>query len=160
MDASEQINRRERGDAPGPRSTVAVAESLTGGMLSSSLAAREGSSDWFMGGVVAYSRAVKENLLGIGDAPVVSEAAVRRMAEGVADRLGADYSVAVTGVGGPGPEDGIAAGTVWIAAHGPAATLVELHVFDGGPVEVCERTCEVAVAALERVLGASIGSSC
>src|SRR5688572_4998019 len=98
----------------GEGSTVAVAESLTGGMLSSRLARREGASDWFRGGVVAYSRLTKERLLGIGDVPVVSEAAARAMAENVARLLSADLAVAVTGVGGPDPEDGVPPGTVWI----------------------------------------------
>jgi nicotinamide-nucleotide amidase len=160
MGGTEQNHARDSVDAATTRPTVAVAESLTGGMVCSALARREGAGDWFMGGIVAYTRAVKETLLDIGDAPVVSEDAARAMANSVANLLCAEFSVAVTGVGGPGPEDGVEPGTVWIAVHGPEGTTTRRHCFDGDPSTICERTRDVAIAALERVIGAPIGSSC
>lgn len=129
---------------------MAVAESLTGGLLCNRLARQEGASDWFLGGVVAYTRRTKERLLDIGDAPVVSEAAARSMAENVARLLSADRAVAVTGVGGPDPEDGVAPGTVWIATYDTGRTEARLHHFDGDAGEVCEQTCDVAEALLLR----------
>lgn len=129
--------------------TVAVAESLTGGLLCSRLARREGASDWFRGGVVAYARMTKERLLDIGDAPVVSEAAARSMAAHVAELLSADVAIAVTGVGGPAPEDGIAPGTVWIASYGAGETEAQLFRFDGDPTAVCDQTCDVAEIILQ-----------
>jgi PncC family amidohydrolase len=95
--------------------TVGVAESLTGGMLSSRLARRAAASEWFAGGVVSYAPRVKHELLGVGPGPVVSEAAAVDMAEGVRRLLSVDVGAAVTGVGGPDPQDGVAAGTVWAA---------------------------------------------
>jgi nicotinamide-nucleotide amidase len=136
-----------------PRPTVAVAESLTGGLLCSRLARQEGASDWFRGGVVAYTRMTKERLLDIGDAPVVSEAAARSMAAKVAELLSADVAIAVTGVGGPDPEDDIPPGTVWIAKYSAGETEAHLFRFDGDPTEVCDQTCDTAEILLESRLG-------
>lgn len=140
-----------RGPGP-PGPTVAVAESLTGGLLCSRLARREGAAEWFRGGVVAYTRLTKERLLDIGDAPVVSEAAARSMAAHVAELLSADVAVAVTGVGGPDPEDGIPPGTVWIARCGDGGTEAHLFHFDGDPTAVCDQTCDAAEALLDNAL--------
>ena len=94
--------------------TLAVAESLTGGLLASRIVAVPGASDWFTGGVVAYDRRVKVELLGVPDGPVVSEAAAMAMADGVRARLGSTVGLATTGVAGPTEQDGEPVGTVWI----------------------------------------------
>ena len=60
--------------------------------------------------------------------------------------------MAVTGVGGPDPEEGQPPGTVWIAAVVGDREIAELHRFDGAPPEVCDRTCDVAVALLARAV--------
>ena len=85
--------------------TLAVAESLTGGLLASAFARASGSSEWFRGGIVAYSSAVKYDLLDVPGGPVVSEAAAVAMARAAGRLLNADVAVAVTGVGGPDPHD-------------------------------------------------------
>jgi len=96
--------------------TMATAESLTGGMVGTRLTEVPGASRAFVGSVVAYDGAVKRDLLGVpADVHVVSEEAVSAMASGVCAHLGADVSVAVTGVAGPDPQDGIEPGTVWMA---------------------------------------------
>jgi PncC family amidohydrolase len=82
---------------------IGVAESLTGGMLSSFLAAAPNASEWFRGGIIAYSRAVKRDVLHVRPGPVVSEGAALDMARGAADLLGAAITIGVTGVGGPAP---------------------------------------------------------
>ncbi|MBL78420.1 MAG: competence/damage-inducible protein A [Acidimicrobiaceae bacterium] len=97
--------------------TLATAESLTGGMVGTRLTEVPGSSRAFVGSVVAYDGDVKRDVLGVPDGPVVSEAAVVAMAEGVCPVLGADVSVAVTGVAGPDPQDGVEPGTVWMATN-------------------------------------------
>jgi nicotinamide-nucleotide amidase len=99
--------------------TLAVAESLTGGLVGSRLTAVPGASDWFRGCVVAYATEVKRKLLGAGDAPAVSEETALGMAAGVADLLGADVGLSLTGVAGPTEQEGQPVGTVWIALAGP-----------------------------------------
>ncbi|MBW0097814.1 nicotinamide-nucleotide amidohydrolase family protein, partial [Pseudonocardia sp. KRD-184] len=73
--------------------TVAVAESLTGGMVSQALAVAQGSAQWFRGGLVAYSSDVKHEVLGVPEGPVVSAAAAVAMARGVRSLLRADVAV-------------------------------------------------------------------
>ena len=94
---------------------LATAESLTGGMIGTRLTEVPGSSRVFVGSIVAYHGEVKRSLLGVPDGPVVSEEAVRAMALGACERLGADVSVAATGVAGPDPQEGQEPGTVWMA---------------------------------------------
>jgi nicotinamide-nucleotide amidase len=95
--------------------SLATAESLTGGLIGARITEIPGCSDVFRGGVVSYASGVKFDLLGVPEGPVVSEEAVTAMALGACRVLGADCSVAVTGVAGPGPRDGVEAGTVWMA---------------------------------------------
>jgi len=94
--------------------TLAVAESLTGGLIASRLVNVPGASNWFRGGVVSYASQVKFDLLGVAPGPVVSAAAAESMAVGVAALLGSDVGLAVTGVAGPDEQDGQPAGTVFV----------------------------------------------
>lgn len=128
--------------------TLAVAESLTGGLLSSRLASGPDASVWFAGGVVAYSRAAKHRLLAVPPGPVVSARTALAMASGVAHALEADLSVAVTGVGGPEPQDGEPPGTVWLAVYSGAGARSIAYHFDGSPRDVCDATCDHALCAL------------
>ena len=102
---------RERGR------TLAVAESLTGGLIGSRLTGVSGSSDVFRGGITPYDRELKRSLLGCPDVPAVSEEMAVAMARGVCRALGADSGLAVTGVAGPAPLEGNEPGDVWIAVH-------------------------------------------
>ena len=95
--------------------TLALAESLTGGLIGARLTAVPGASDVFRGGLVSYASDVKFDLLDVPMGPVVSEEAVVAMARGAARLLGADCAIAVTGVAGPDPLDGEDPGTVWMA---------------------------------------------
>lgn len=135
--------------------TIGVAESLTGGLLSNRLAVAPDASVWFRGGVVAYSLDVKQKVLGVSAGPVVTERCAREMAAGAAGALGADVTVAVTGVGGPDPEEGQPAGTVWFAVSAHGRVAAEQARFDGGPAEVCDATCQ---RALDLVLSALSGT--
>ena len=94
---------------------LAVAESLTGGMVGSRLCDVPGASDVFLGGVISYDSEVKHALLSVPDGPVVTEAAAQAMAEGVRALLGADVAVAATGVAGPDEQEGRPVGTVCLA---------------------------------------------
>ncbi len=130
--------------------TIAVAESLTGGQLGAALAAAPESGTWFRGGVIAYDPEVKYSLLGAPRGPVVTEPTAIAMAESTARLLLADIVVAVTGVGGPEPDEGKPAGTVVLAVTGGGSpTAVEHLSFSGDPIEVMQQTVE---AALEAVL--------
>ncbi len=99
--------------------SLAVAESLTGGLLAGRLTNVPGASEVFRGGVVSYAGDVKRSLLGVGDGPVVSETSAREMAHGVRVLLGADVAVALTGVAGPAEQEGRPVGTVFVAVVGP-----------------------------------------
>jgi nicotinamide-nucleotide amidase len=103
---------------------LAVAESLTGGMVGARLTTVPGASDWFAGGVVAYSSDVKRALLGVGPGPVVSEQAAREMALGAVRLLGADVGLSLTGVAGPAPQDDQPPGTVFVGLAGLPADAV------------------------------------
>jgi len=112
--------------------TVGTGESITGGLIAAALTSVPGASAVFLGGIVAYSAAVKAALLGVpgavlGQVGMVHPDVAAAMALGVRDRLGADLAVAVTGVAGPEPVDGHPVGTVHIAlASGDAVRHLPL----------------------------------
>ena len=110
--------------------TLAVAESLTGGLVSSRLVGVPGASGWFRGAVVSYASQVKFDLLGVPEGPVVSAAAAIAMAVGVRDRLRADIGLGVTGVAGPDEQEGRPVGTVFLglALPGTVPEAVEIRL--------------------------------
>ncbi|MFC5137261.1 CinA family protein [Actinomycetospora rhizophila] len=133
---------------------VAIVESLTGGLVCSDLAASPGSSEWFRGGVVAYDRTTKHGALGVPDGPVVSEPAVRTMAEKAADLLGADLTLAVSGAGGPEPQDDQPPGTVWFAITDKGETEAWIEQFEtDDPGDVLKNTRIRSLQALLDHLG-------
>ena len=130
------------------RLSIAVAESLTGGMVASALAAAEAASQWFRGSLVAYSSGVKHEVLGVPPGPVVSAEAAEAMARGGRRLLGADVAVAVTGAGGPDPQDGQEPGTIFVGVDdGTDVQVHELHL-DGDPQEICMTAAETTLRAL------------
>ncbi|MCU1363669.1 MAG: competence/damage-inducible protein CinA-like protein [Acidimicrobiaceae bacterium] len=94
--------------------TLAVAESLTGGLIASRLVNVPGASAWFRGGVVSYASQVKFDVLGVPEGPVVSGPAAEAMARGVRELLKSDIGLSVTGVAGPEEQDGQVPGTVFV----------------------------------------------
>ncbi|MEO9224218.1 MAG: competence/damage-inducible protein A [Acidimicrobiales bacterium] len=94
--------------------TLALAESLTGGMIGARFSDVPGVSEVFVGGVVSYASRVKRDLLDVPDGPVVSAPAAEAMATGVRSLLDADIGLAVTGVAGPEPQDGQPPGVVFV----------------------------------------------
>ncbi|MGR6973128.1 CinA family protein [Streptomyces cynarae] len=104
--------------------TLAVAESLTGGLVAAELTAVPGASAVFRGSVTAYATDLKRDLLGVDGTLLDTRGAVDpqvagEMAAGVRKALGADWGLATTGVAGPDPQDGQPVGTVFVAVAGP-----------------------------------------
>lgn len=129
--------------------SVAVAESLTGGLLASALAQAPGSSAWFRGGLVAYASEVKHEVLSVPPGPVVSAEAAATMAAAVRTLLRGDVAVAVTGAGGPQGQDGQPPGTVFFGLSDGVHTQVEHRYFDDDdPADVCARTVAEALRLL------------
>jgi len=132
--------------------TLAVAESLTGGLIASRLVNVAGASQWFRGGVVSYASQVKFDLLGVPVGPVVSAEAAEFMASGVRTLLGADVGLSVTGVAGPEEQDGQIAGTVFVGlAIGDAVESVSLRL-PGDRPRVRAYSAISALDALRRTL--------
>jgi nicotinamide-nucleotide amidase len=115
--------------------TIAVAESATGGLLGGRLTAVSGSSDYVLGGLVAYSNAMKTQLLGIDPSlleehSAVSEPVATAMASGARERTGATWGVAITGEAGPESATGAKVGTVIVGFAGPAGGSAKtVHLF-------------------------------
>lgn len=127
---------------------VACAESLTAGAIASALARGEGASSWFGGGVVSYMSEVKFQVLGVAEGPVITASCAEQMVRGVATLLDADAAVAVTGVGGPGEEEGEPPGTVFVATLVGGRVEVTRHQFEGDPPTVLDQTVAVAIGRL------------
>ncbi|WP_460070171.1 CinA family protein [Streptomyces sp. YKOK-I1] len=105
--------------------TLAVAESLTGGLVAAEITSVPGASKVFRGSVTAYATELKRDLLGVDGGLLAARGAVdpqvaAQMAAGVRKALGADWGIATTGVAGPEPQDGRPVGTVFVAVDGPS----------------------------------------
>ncbi|MEX3102594.1 CinA family protein [Streptomyces sp. V2] len=103
---------------------LAVAESLTGGLVAAEITAVPGASKAFRGSVTAYATELKREVLGVDAQLLAARGAVdaqvaAQMAAGVRKALGADWGIATTGVAGPDPQDGQPVGTVFVAVDGP-----------------------------------------
>ncbi|HEY2166158.1 MAG TPA: CinA family protein [Jatrophihabitantaceae bacterium] len=143
--------------------TVAVAESLTGGLLTAELTAIPGASATVRGGLVVYATDLKSSLAGVEEhllaarGPVDPDVAAA-LANGVRHRLAATYGVAVTGVAGPDRQGGQAVGTVFAAVSGPAGVTGAAWALPGGREQI--RAAAVAgcvallLAELDRAAGA------
>lgn len=139
--------------------TLSTAESCTGGNIARLLTAQAGASTYFMGGVVAYSNEVKENILGVKHSTLethgaVSEETVREMAEGVRTRLGTDLAIATTGIAGPdGGTSEKPVGTVWIAVADARHTEAKLLQFGANRRQQnIDRSTNQAYAMLIRLI--------
>jgi len=136
--------------------TVSVAESLTGGGLGHALTHIPGASAVFIGGVIAYTSDVKVNLLGVQRSTidkysVVSEEVALEMAQGAINKFATTWSIATTGIAGPGDYLGIREGTVWIAICGPICQTLHLTL-DSGRDGVRQGAISSAMGTFARIL--------
>lgn len=137
--------------------SLAVAESLTGGLLSARVARLERASEFFRGGIVAYQSRVKFDVLEVTPGPVVTQRSADEMALGVQRLLEADIALGVTGVGGPGPSESKPPGTVFVTlAFVDQQFRRALHLH-GDPADVCRQTCDRCLELLRSSLSERSG---
>ena len=137
--------------------SVATCESLTGGLIAATLTSVPGASEVVRGGLITYAADLKTRLAGVPAAVierygVVSREVALGMAEGVRRVARADWGIGVTGVAGPGPADGVAPGTVWVAVVGPGVSGVRCLYVEGGRDDVRDGTVAAAIADLADAL--------
>ena len=134
--------------------TVAIAESCTGGLLSSSLTSLSGSSDYFILGVVTYSNKSKEMILNIPAKTIVHYGAVSRqvailMAKNIRKKTSADFGISITGIAGPRKAFTTKpVGTVFIALASKNKTLCRLFLLPGKRESVRKKSIQAALRLL------------
>ena len=152
--------------------TLAVAESLTGGLVAAEITSVPGASKAFRGSVTAYATELKHQLLGVDATLLAERGAVdaqvaAQMAAGVRKALGADWGIATTGVAGPEPQDGQPVGTVFVAVDGPfgpdsdaaGGGKVAALRLNGGRAEIrMESVRSVLALLLERLVSEQTGN--
>lgn len=130
---------------------ISVAESCTGGLIASKITETAGSSDWFAGGVIAYSNELKVQFLGVDKELLTGYGAVsapvaRAMAEGIAAKTGSAVSLSVTGIAGPsGGTEEKPVGTVHIGLVVGGRTSDYQHTFSGSRKDIQEITAQTAL---------------
>jgi PncC family amidohydrolase len=138
--------------------TLAVAESCTGGLIGHRITDVPGSSNYFLGGIIAYAYEAKERLLRVRHATLyefgaVSEQTAGEMARGARQALGADIGIAVTGIAGPGgglPDKPV--GTTWVAVSTRDGNWTEHHLWDGDRDQNKTSSVDAALELLLKVL--------
>ena len=137
---------------------LCTAESCTGGLIAKMLTDTAGSSDWFDRGFISYSNQAKMDMLGVQGATLqqhgaVSEAVVQEMAQGAIKNSGAQFSIAVTGIAGPGgatPDKPV--GTVWFGFAHEQKVFMHHMVFAGDREQVREQSARYALQTLWKYL--------
>lgn len=130
---------------------LAVAESCTGGVISSRITDVAGSSGYFEAGLVTYSNEAKVIFLSVPRDLLAAKGAVSRevaekMAEGVRDATGADIAISVTGIAGPGGgSDEKPVGTVYVGLAAARSRLVQKYLFGGDRASIRRQTADAAL---------------
>jgi PncC family amidohydrolase len=146
-----------------PGLTIATAESCTGGNVAGRLTSIAGSSDYVLGGIVAYSNQAKQSLLEVSAETLSTRGAVsaecaREMAEGARRAFDADFAVSTTGIAGPGgATQRKPVGLVYVALAGPDGTTTEEFHFPGGRTVVTQAATEAALLLLQRGVERRLG---
>jgi len=139
--------------------TVAVAESLTGGLVTAALTETAGASAVVRGGVLAYATDLKAQLLGVDEGLLAMVGAVDaevalQMASGVRMLMDATYGMATTGVAGPEPVGGKRVGTVYVAVVGPGSSRVKALRLSGDRARIRVQSVHALLALLAEELRA------
>jgi nicotinamide-nucleotide amidase len=140
------------------KKTLSTAESCTGGLLSSLITDIPGSSDYYVGGLVAYDNSVKIKELGLsksllGKYGAVSAPVAETMAQNIRETLNTDYSIAITGIAGPsGGSTKKPVGLVYIALSSRQKTIVTKNHFSGTRAEIKDRSAKTALNLLRIAL--------
>ncbi|ADB51662.1 competence/damage-inducible protein A [Conexibacter woesei] len=156
----EQVAALLTGSSASPARTIATAESCTGGLLAGRLTDRAGSSAYVLGGLVVYANAAKVALAGVAPELIervgaVSPEVAEALADGAADRLGADVGVGVTGIAGPGggtPEKPVGLVYVSVALADGGERITRRLNLSGNRADVRDRTTTVALHLIRRLL--------
>ena len=136
--------------------TVSAAESCTGGTISALLTEVAGSSEYYLGSVTSYANSVKTRVLGVAPEIIkkygaVSSECVAQMAEGVRKLTGSDFSIATSGIAGPGGgSESKPVGLVWIGVSSQKGTETLKMVFKGDRKRNSERFAATALDTLRR----------
>lgn len=139
------------------QSTLAVAESLTGGLTQTLITEVPGASDVLQGGVVAYSNEIKEQILGVSPTLIEAHSEVSRevaeaMAQGARQRFGSDFALSLTGEAGPRPNSKAEVGTVWIGLANGTRTEAFRREYHGDRDAIRRRAAHAALDILRRRL--------
>jgi len=141
------------------KSTVALAESCTGGLVGHLLTQVPGSSDYLMGGVIAYSDKAKEEILGVREQTLkqfgaVSAETAIEMAQGALKVFQTDYAVSVTGIAGPASDlSNKPVGLTWLAVCNANDVWTESHNWEGNRSEIKQQSAEAALELLLKAIG-------
>jgi nicotinamide-nucleotide amidase len=139
--------------------SISCAESITGGALTAALVSISGASDVLLGSIVAYSKEMKINQLGLSaelitEKGLVSKEVALEMAKGAKQKLGSSWAISSTGSAGPRALDGSSPGEIWIAIVGPDRQESVKLSLNGARQEVISGAVESALTLLERILRA------
>jgi nicotinamide-nucleotide amidase len=141
--------------------TVAVAESVTGGLVTAALTDVAGASVVVRGGVLAYATDLKAQVLGVDPVLLAQVGAVdadvaQQMAGGVRSLMGATYGLATTGVAGPDPVGDKPVGMVYVAVVGPGSSRVKALSLSGDRADIRAQSVRAVLALLAEELGAQL----
>lgn len=139
--------------------TVAVAESLTGGLVAAALTDIPGASVVVRGGVIAYATDIKARVLGVDEVLLARAGSVdvevaEQMASGVRSLMGTTYGLSTTGVAGPDPVDGKPVGLVYVAVVGSGSSRVKALGLSGDRFAIRAQSVAAALSLLAEELGA------
>lgn len=137
--------------------SIATAESCTGGAIAKKIVSKSGASAYFKGGVIAYSNQAKEELLGVKTALLkkygaVSKEVVLTMAEGASRIFNTDYAVSTSGIAGPlGATKNKPVGLVWFGIKTPKKLTAKKFIFKGTRTQVIRQATNKALELLEEL---------